>query len=34
MVAVTAAVVAQRLFARARPDAWSFRSTRSREVEA
>ena len=34
MVAITSAVVAQRLFARARPEAWSFRTARSREAEA
>jgi membrane-associated phospholipid phosphatase len=34
MVAITAAVVAQRLFARARPEAWSFRTSGSREAEA
>jgi membrane-associated phospholipid phosphatase len=34
MVAVTAAVVAHRLFARARPEAWAFRSSASREAEA
>jgi membrane-associated phospholipid phosphatase len=34
VVAITAAVVAQRLLARARPEAWSFRSSPSREAEA
>ena len=34
MVAITAAVVAHRLFARARPEAWSFRSSPPREAEA
>ena len=33
-VALTSAVVAHRLFARARPEAWSFRTARSREAEA
>ena len=34
MVALTAAVVAQRLLARARPEAWSFRVPAPREAEA
>jgi membrane-associated phospholipid phosphatase len=34
MVAATAAVVAQRLLARARPDAWSWRSDSPQEAEA
>ena len=34
MVALTAAVVAHRLLARARPEAWSFRTASPREVEA
>ena len=34
MVAATAALVAQRLLARARPEAWSFRVGRPREAEA
>jgi membrane-associated phospholipid phosphatase len=34
MVALTAALVAQRLLARARPEAWSFRVKAPREVEA
>jgi membrane-associated phospholipid phosphatase len=34
IVAITAAVVAHRLFARARPEAWAFRSSPPREAEA
>ena len=35
MVALAAALVAQRLLARARPEAWAFRARRSpREAEA
>jgi membrane-associated phospholipid phosphatase len=34
IVAVTAAVIAQRLLARARPEAWSFRAGSAREAEA
>lgn len=34
MVAVTSALVASRLLARARPEAWSWRSSSPREVEA
>jgi membrane-associated phospholipid phosphatase len=34
LVALTAAVIAQRLLARARPEAWSFRAGSTREAEA
>jgi membrane-associated phospholipid phosphatase len=34
MVAIAAALIAQRLLARARPEAWSFRVAAPREVEA
>jgi hypothetical protein len=33
MVALVAAVVAQRLLARVRPEVWSFRPRTAREVE-